>query len=61
MYFKLSNNFYKNIIYNGKNIEISDNINFEFIPILHIKLLCFDDASCRLKIEIVGMNILSIT
>lgn len=61
MFFKLSHDFNKNIMYNEQNIAIPSDINIDFIPTLNIKLLCINNAQCRLKIEIIGMNVLSIT
>lgn len=61
MYFNLSNDFHKYILYNDEYIDIRllYDMIVEYIPIVHIKLLCGDECHCLLKIEICGMNILS--
>lgn len=63
IFFKFSSDFHKYILYNDEYIDIKllYNNTIEFIPILHIRLLCTDENQCRLKIEICGMNILTMT
>ena len=67
IYFKVSHEFYNNIIYNDKNSDCItcldiDSLKYKkliFIPIIHMRCI-YITYRCILKMEIIGMEILSI-